>query len=83
MIQGEITYEFSDNGVHVTGDLFETKYKWGAIYMVEEFKEWLLIYTSRQTAIHLYKPDFEQSTDLPILKNIVNSHNHIYTKFKS
>jgi len=83
MIQDEITYMFTDDEVVMKGSLFETRYKWDAIYMAEEYDNWLLIYTSMQTAIHLYKPNFRNQADISILKSIINSNDHIHSKFKS
>jgi len=82
MIQAPITYTFSDQSLVLKGQYFTTTYQWEAIYMAEEYSKWLLIYTSLQTAIHLYKPEITDASDIEIIKQILKSKDHIYLKLK-
>lgn len=47
MLQEEIIYEFIDDKIIMTGTTFKSEMKWSKIHKVRKFKEWFLIYQSK------------------------------------
>ncbi|MDB4292350.1 YcxB family protein [Maribacter sp.] len=48
MLQEEITYEFIDDRIKMTGASFKTEMTWSKVHKVQEVKDWFLIYQSKQ-----------------------------------
>ncbi|GAB4414045.1 MAG: hypothetical protein OHK0039_21530 [Bacteroidia bacterium] len=72
-LQDALDYRFSDEGFEVAGAYFSLRMAWAGVYQVREYRDWLLIYTSRYTAYHLYRPALEDPSQWEILKSIVRS----------
>jgi hypothetical protein len=49
-LQEKMIYEFTQSGIKITGESFNSEMDWTKIYKVKERKNWILIYQSQQVA---------------------------------
>lgn len=71
LLQGPVVYSFSDEGVWLEGEGFSYYTAWEHFYLVREYPQWLVLYTSRFSAYHVYKPALEDPSDWAILRAII------------
>ncbi|MCX6740074.1 MAG: YcxB family protein [Candidatus Parcubacteria bacterium] len=69
-LQEQIRYEFTEDQVSVSGETFNSNYKWDNIFKIEELKDWLIIYHDKIVANILFKPQMD-SKDLKELKEMI------------
>ncbi len=72
-LQEKITYEFTEEKMKQTGESFNSEMDWSKIFKVQELRNWILIYQSKQLANILPKSSF--GDNLNEFKNLVKSKN--------
>lgn len=82
VLQQEQTYTLTPDTLEVESELSYTKLSWELVYMVQEYKEWMVIFTSRYSAFYLYKPAFEDPSEWDILRSIIRSKPDIRQKLR-
>lgn len=74
----QITYEFTEESVKVTGESFSSEFTWAKTNRVKELKEWILIYQNKIIAHIIPKKSFSPEelntfkalvADLPTVKS--------------
>jgi hypothetical protein len=75
----EITYEFTEEKISITGETFKSEMDWTKLYKIEEMSNWILIYQNRIIANVIPKDSFGDK--LIDFKNLVIGKN-IKNKFK-
>lgn len=78
-LQEEITYEFSDDRIKITGETFKSEMDWTKTYKVLELNDWILIYQNRIVANVIPKELF--GDNLNEFKAMIKSKN-IKSKLK-
>jgi hypothetical protein len=78
-LQEEITYEFTNDKIKITGETFNSEMDWAKTYKVLELKEWILIYQNKMIANVIPKELF--GDNLQEFKVKVQNNN-IKAKFK-
>ncbi|PHS10002.1 MAG: hypothetical protein COA88_02945 [Kordia sp.] len=58
-LKEEMTYEFTDDLIKITGGSFKSEMQWDKLYKVKELKEWVLLYHSKAVANIIPKRDLE------------------------
>lgn len=81
-LRQEQTYTISPDTLEVESELSYTRLSWELVYMVQEYKDWMVIFTSRYSAFYLYKPAFEDLSQWDILKSIIRSKPDIRQKLR-
>jgi hypothetical protein len=49
-LQEKMIYDFTQEGIKITGESFKSEMNWTKVYKVKERKNWILIYQSQQVA---------------------------------
>jgi len=75
----QISYEFTEDKIIITGESFKTEMDWTKLYRIEELPKWILIYQNRIIANVILKSSFDNN--LNDFKNLVLSK-QIKSKFK-
>lgn len=81
MFSDELQFTITDKHIFVKGTHFESRMDWEVINHVKEYRNWMLIYVSRQAAYHIYKPQVDPM-DWQILKSIISGREEINSKLK-
>ncbi|EHQ27276.1 YcxB family protein [Mucilaginibacter paludis] len=68
MLQEATSYEFTEEGVNVTGESFTSLYKWAKIYKIKGVNGWILLYQSHRSA-NIIKVGLDNGTDIRALKD--------------
>jgi len=66
----EMEIEVNGKHIQVQNEVMSLTYKWEGIYQIREYRNWIMIYTNRFTALYLYRPAVDQ-TDWAILRAIL------------
>ncbi|MDR1403770.1 MAG: YcxB family protein [Tannerellaceae bacterium] len=77
-LQEKIIYEFTDDKILIKGETFYSEFYWEKIYLIEELKDFILIYQSNSTANIISKKSF--GNQIKEFRNSVK-HKSIKTKF--
>lgn len=73
-IHESINYEFSPDGIKLTGESFKSESDWTKIYKVEIFKKYLVVYQSSMGA-NMIKTDTNDEENINSLKEFLKNGN--------
>lgn len=73
-LQEEITYQFTNEKIEITGETFHSEVSWTTVFKVNELKDWFMIYQGNNAVNLVPKKNFtpQQKQDL---RNLITSHN--------
>lgn len=81
MFSDELSFTITDKEIKVSGTHFDSRMDWEVISHVQEYKNWMMIFVSRQHAYYIYKPQVDPM-DWQILKSIVGGREDITAKLR-
>lgn len=73
-IQEEITYEFSNEKIEITGETFHSEVSWTTVFKINESKDWFMIYNGNNVVNLVPKKNFTQQQKQD-LRTLITSHN--------
>jgi len=82
LLKENVTYHFSSEIFHVTGETFESKMQWSMIKSVMELKHWYILYLAKNRGYYIPKYAFETAVDESQFRQIIQSKNDIKKKMQ-
>lgn len=79
-LQEEITYQFSNEKIEITGETFHSEVSWTTVFKVIELKDWFMIYQGNNAVNLVPKKNFTQQQKHE-LRNLI-SYLNIKSKFR-
>ncbi len=80
-LQENITYEFTEEKMKITGESFSSELQMNSLYKIKELNNWFLIYTNRQVANLVPKKNLTENEVLAI-RSILYKTKGIILKLK-
>jgi len=74
LLQAEIKYVFSSNGIDITSEYGQSLVTWDKIYKVRKFKQMVAIYVSDKLALLIPKKWFCSAEDIAMFEGMVELH---------
>lgn len=78
-LKERMSYEFTNEGLRITGQSFESNLSWDGVHRLVEAKKWILVYESASLAIPIPKSAFTPD-QLSEFKEFLKSQDGIKTK---